>query len=100
MAHGITTGAWSPLGRGQVLDNPTIGQIAQRYGVSPAQVVIRWHLQRGDVVIPKSATPSRITSNANVFGFALSDGDMSEITALNRNHRTGTHPDHENRTDR
>lgn len=98
--HGIVTEAWSPLGRGSVLGDPVVIAVASRHGVTPAQVVLRWHVQRGDVVFPKSATPSRIAENFDVFGFALDDGDMAAIDALHRDERTGSHPDTENRTGR
>ncbi len=98
--HGIVTEAWSPLGRGRVLDEPTLARIAERHGRTPAQVVLRWHVQRGDVVFPKSATPSRIVENARVFDFELGADEMAAITALDRGERTGSHPDEENRTDR
>ena len=99
-ARGIVTEAWSPLGRGTVLKDPVIADVAARHGVTPAQAVLRWHLQRGDVVFPKSATPSRIAENADVFGFELGADDMAMIDGLNRDERTGSHPDHENNTDR
>ena len=73
---------------------PTITGIAEKYDVSPAQVVLRWHLQLGNVVIPKSVTPERIQSNFEVFGFELADDDMSAIDALDRDERIGPHPDH------
>lgn len=99
-AHGIATEAWSPLGRGIVLDDPIIGAIAASHGVSPAQAIIRWHLQNGIITIPKSSHPDRIAQNADVFNFELTPTEMAQIDALNRNERTGTHPDEENRTDR
>ncbi len=99
-AHGIVTEAWSPLGRGRVLDDPTITRIAAARSRTPAQVVLRWHVQNGHVVFPKSATPSRIVENARIFDFELSDADLASISALDRGARTGSHPDHENRTDR
>lgn len=98
--HGIVTEAWSPLGRGRVLDEPTLARIADAHGRTPAQVALRWHVQRGDVVFPKSATPSRIEENARIFDFALDADEMGAITALDRGERTGSHPDEENRTDR
>lgn len=98
--HGIVTEAWSPLGRGSVLADPTLVRIADETGRTPAQVVLRWHVQRGNVVFPKSATPARIAENARIFDFELSDADMAAITALDRDERTGSHPDEENRTDR
>jgi 2,5-diketo-D-gluconate reductase A len=91
---GILTEAWSPLAQGEVLDDPTITRIAADHGKTPGQVVIRWHLQLGNVVIPKSVTPERIAQNFDVFGFELSDEDMAAIEALDRGHRTGPDPDH------
>ncbi|HWK80590.1 MAG TPA: aldo/keto reductase [Thermomicrobiales bacterium] len=90
--HGIVTEAWSPLGRGAVLDDPVIARIAAAHGKSPAQVMIRWHLQLGNSVIPKSSTPARIAENADVFGFSLPDAEMAEIAALDRGLRTGPDP--------
>ena len=92
-AHGIVTEAWSPLARGRILDDEVLLGIADRLGVSVAQVVIRWHLQHGLVVIPKSATASRIRSNLDVFGFELDDADLDAIAALESGQRTGSHPD-------
>jgi 2,5-diketo-D-gluconate reductase A len=91
--HEIVIEAWSPLGRGSVLADPTVGDIARRYGKTPAQVVLRWHIERGDVVFPKSVTPARIKENIDVFGFELAGEDVEAITALNRNQRTGPDPD-------
>ena len=92
--HGIVTEAWSPLAQGgELLQDPVITGIAQRHGVQPAQVVLRWHVQRGVVVIPKSVTPERIRANLDVFGFELSAQEVGEITALDRGHRTGPDPD-------
>jgi diketogulonate reductase-like aldo/keto reductase len=90
---GILTEAWSPLAQGEVLDDPTITRIAEGHGKTPGQVVIRWHLQLGNVVIPKSVTPERIAQNFDVFGFELSHDDMAAIEALDRGHRTGPDPD-------
>ncbi|WP_437582320.1 aldo/keto reductase [Paramicrobacterium sp. CJ85] len=92
-AHGIVTEAWSPLARGRVLDDPVLAEIARKHGVTPAQVVIRWHLQRGDVVIPKSVTPARIESNIDVFGFELDSADRTALTSLETGERTGQDPD-------
>ncbi|RFA09853.1 oxidoreductase [Subtercola boreus] len=92
-AHGILTEAWSPLARGRVLGNPVLDGIAAKHGVSPAQVVIRWHVQLGNVVIPKSITPSRIASNIDVFEFTLDDADLALIAALETGERTGRDPD-------
>jgi 2,5-diketo-D-gluconate reductase A len=90
---GIVTEAWSPLAQGQVLDDPAIARIAEAHGRTPGQVVIRWHLQLGNVVIPKSVTPERIAQNFDVFGFELSDDDMAAIGALDAGERTGPDPD-------
>lgn len=79
---GVVTESWSPLGQGNVLADPVIGEIAKRHGKSPAQVIIRWHLDLGLVVIPKSVTPSRIVENFDVFDFALSDEDKAAIAGL------------------
>ena len=91
--HGIATEAWSPIAQGQVLDDPTIVGIAGRLDRSPAQVTLRWHIQRGDIVFPKSAHPKRIAENFALFDFELSDVDMAAITALHRNGRRGPNPD-------
>jgi 2,5-diketo-D-gluconate reductase A len=91
--HGIAVEAWSPIGQGLVLDDPVIRSIADRVGKTPAQVVLRWHIQRGDIVFPKSVTPSRIKENFDIFGFELSDADVTDITALNKDQRTGPDPD-------
>jgi 2,5-diketo-D-gluconate reductase A len=84
MEHGITTESWSPLGQGTLLENPTLKALAQKHGRTPAQVVIRWHLDRGYIVIPKSATPSRIRENFDVFDFSLDADDQAKIAALDR----------------
>jgi 2,5-diketo-D-gluconate reductase A len=89
----ITVEAWSPLARGKALGDPTIEAIARQYGKSPAQVILRWHIERGDIVFPKSVTPARIKENADIFGFELSGEDVEAISALNRNQRTGPDPD-------
>ena len=91
--HGIVTEAWSPLGKGQVLDDPTIERIASAHGRTPAQVVLRWHIQLGNIVIPKSVTPARIEENFHVFDFELSEDDMHAIFELDREERTGPDPD-------
>ncbi|MFF3837985.1 aldo/keto reductase [Streptomyces sp. NPDC001930] len=92
-AHSIATEAWSPLAQGAVLAEPALVDIAARHGKSPAQVVLRWHLQLGNVVIPKSVTPTRIRENLDVFDFALSDEEMSRLGGLDRGLRTGPDPD-------
>ncbi|MGX1545662.1 aldo/keto reductase [Streptomyces adustus] len=91
--HGIATEAWSPLAQGAVLDDRSVGDLAGRYGKSPAQIVLRWHLQLGNVVIPKSVTPARIRENFDVFDFALTEEEMGAVAALDRGLRTGPHPD-------
>lgn len=91
--HEIATEAWSPIAQGKVLDDPTINRIADRVGKTPAQVTLRWHIQRGDIVFPKSVTQKRIEENFDLFDFDLSEGDIGEISALNRNERTGPDPD-------
>ncbi len=90
----IVVTAWSPLGRGNVLQDETIAAIGEKYGKSIAQTIIRWHLQSDHIIIPKSVTPSRIEENANVFDFELTEEDMKTIDNLNRNERFGSHPDH------
>ncbi|WP_260284399.1 aldo/keto reductase [Peribacillus aracenensis] len=91
--HEIKVESWSPLGRGNLLEEPTINHIAKKHGKSSAQVLIRWHLQHDLVVIPKSITPSRIKENAEVFDFSLSLNEMNQIDALNKNERFGSNPD-------
>jgi 2,5-diketo-D-gluconate reductase A len=93
---GILTQAWSPLARGQVLQEPALQELAGEYGVSVAQLVVRWHLDSGVAVIPKSNSPARITENADVFGFTLSEEHRSMISALNKNYRTGVDPNDRN----
>ncbi|WP_324193039.1 aldo/keto reductase [Nocardia transvalensis] len=90
--HGIATEAWSPLGQGAELKDPTVVEVAKETGRTPAQVVIRWHLQLGNVVIPKSVTPSRIRENFDVFSFELSAEQMQRITALDNGTRVGPDP--------
>ncbi|MDT4996831.1 MAG: 2,5-diketo-D-gluconate reductase [Pseudonocardiales bacterium] len=91
---GIVTEAWSPLAKGgRLLTDPLITGLAEKYGKTPAQIVIRWHLQLGNVVIPKSVTPSRIAENIDVFDVELAPDDVAAITALNRDERTGPDPD-------
>lgn len=92
-AHGIVTEAWSPLAQGRLMADPTLLSIAGRLGVSVARVILRWHVQQGTVVIPKSVTPSRMAENIDVFDFALSDADMAAIAALDTGHRLGPDPD-------
>ena len=93
--HGIVTEAWSPIAQGKVLDDPVVTGIAESVGRTPAQVVLRWHIQRGDVVFPKSVTPKRIEENFALFDFELSDADVTALSALDKgeNGRTGPNPD-------
>jgi methylglyoxal/glyoxal reductase len=90
----IQVESWSPLGRGRLLHEPTIEYVAKKYEKTPAQIIIRWHLQNELVVIPKSVTPERIAENADVFNFELSGEDMNVLNQLNMNERFGQHPDH------
>jgi 2,5-diketo-D-gluconate reductase A len=90
--RGIVCEAWGPLGQGRDLDNPTIAEIAAATGKSPSQVIIRWHLQLGNIVIPKSVTPARIAENLNVFDFELSDEQVAAITGLDCDNRNGANP--------
>ncbi|WKR20152.1 aldo/keto reductase [Actinomyces israelii] len=90
---GVVTESWSPLGRGRLLDDPVVVRMAAALGVTPAQIVIRWHLQHDLVVIPKTTHRERMVTNADVFSFALSDGQMAALDALDRGLRTGSHPD-------
>jgi 2,5-diketo-D-gluconate reductase A len=91
--HGIATEAWSPIARGNVLDDPVVTAIADRLGRTPAQVVLRWHLQRGDIVFPKTVSRSRMVENLQIFDFQLDDGDAAALSGLNQNERTGPDPD-------
>jgi len=92
-AHEILTEAWSPLARGRVLADTTLAAIAAKHGRTPAQVVLRWHVQLGNVVIPKASSPARIRENLDVFGFALDAEDLAAIAALETGERTGRDPD-------
>jgi 2,5-diketo-D-gluconate reductase A len=91
--HGILTVAWSPLGRGRVFGNPVLEGIAGKHGKTVAEVVLRWHVQLGNVVIPKSVTRQRLIENLDVFDFALDVQDMAEIATLENGTRTGDDPD-------
>ncbi|MCH9732056.1 MAG: aldo/keto reductase [Actinomycetia bacterium] len=93
--NGIATEAWSPIAQGAVLDNPAIAGIAEATGKSPAQVVLRWHIQRGDIIFPKSVTPQRIKENFALFDFELAADDFDAISALDRgaDGRIGPNPD-------
>jgi 2,5-diketo-D-gluconate reductase A len=91
--NGILTEAWSPLASGGLIDEPALVAIGAKHGKSSAQVMIRWHLQLGNVVLPKSVTPSRIRENIDVFDFELDASDLAAIAALENGHRTGPNPD-------
>jgi 2,5-diketo-D-gluconate reductase A len=90
--HGVVTEAYSPLGIGKLLDNPTVVSIAEAHGRTPAQVLIRWSIQLGNVVIPRSATPERIVSNLNVFDFELTSDEMNSLNGLNDGTRVRPDP--------
>ncbi|SEM37187.1 aldo/keto reductase [Nonomuraea pusilla] len=93
-ANGILTEAWSPLGQGRgLLDDPALAVLAEKHCRTPAQIVLRWHLQLGNVVIPKSVTPSRIKENVSVFDFILDGEDMAAIGAMSRHQRFGPDPE-------
>ena len=93
--HGIATEAWSPIAQGKVLDDPVVERIAKGVNKSPAQVVLRWHIQRGDIVFPKSVSPDRMRSNFELFDFELNGSDMDALSALDKGEsgRTGPNPD-------
>jgi 2,5-diketo-D-gluconate reductase A len=93
--HGIVTEAWSPIAQGGVLEDPTITEIADKVGKTSAQVVLRWHIQRGDIIFPKSVTPSRMRENFEIFDFELDPSDVEAISALDQGEegRTGPNPD-------
>jgi len=91
--HLIAIEAWSPLARGHALGDPTIKAIAGKHGKTAAQVILRWHIERGDIVFPKSVTPARIRENIDIFDFELSGEEVQAISALNRDERTGPDPD-------
>jgi len=94
-ANGIATEAWAPIAKGNVLDDPVITQIAARLDRTPAQVVLRWHIERGNIVFPKSVTPARMKENFELFDFELGEDDNEKIDALDRGEagRTGPNPD-------
>jgi len=93
--HGIAVEAWAPIARGGVLDDPVIGKIAATHGKTPSQVTLRWHIQRGDIVFPKTVHAERMRENFDIFDFALSPEQMAEIGALDQGEggRRGPHPD-------
>jgi 2,5-diketo-D-gluconate reductase A len=92
--HGIRTEAWSPIGQGRgLLDAPELGEIAQAHGKSAAQVVLRWHIQIGNIIFPKSVTPDRVRENFEIFDFELTDEDMQKIEGMEKAERLGPDPD-------
>lgn len=91
--HQIATEAWSPIAQGKVLADPVLVTVAERLGRTTAQVTLRWHIQRGDIIFPKSVTRTRVEENFRLFDFELTDADMAAITALDRAERTGPNPD-------
>ncbi|GAA4937467.1 2,5-diketo-D-gluconate reductase A [Actinomycetospora succinea] len=92
--HGIKTEAWSPIGQGKgLLDAPELGEIAQAHGKSAAQVVLRWHVQIGNIIFPKSVTPERVRENFDIFDFELTDDDMQKIEGMEKAERLGPDPD-------
>lgn len=95
LAHGVLVEAWSPIGRGATLDDPTVKEIAERVGRTPAQVTLRWHIERGDIIFPKSMREERIRENFALFDFSLSDEDVAAISALDKGEagRIGPNPD-------
>ena len=94
--HNIAVTAWAPLGTGIVFTHPIVKQLAEKYSKTPAQIVLRWHLEIDNIVIPKSITPERIVENLAIFDFALQADEVAAITALNTFHRTGSDPDNFN----
>ena len=95
-SHSILTQAWSPLARGKILEEDMLAELAKSHGKSVAQIVLRWHIQRGVAVIPKSNSMERITENMNVFDFELSEQEIVSISSLNSNFRTGVDPEDRN----
>ena len=91
--HQIAVTAWAPLGTGIVFTHPVVKQLAEKYGKTVAQIVLRWHLEIGNIAIPKSVTPERIKENLDVFNFSLQTDEVAAITALNTFHRTASDPD-------
>lgn len=92
-AHGIVTESWSPLGRGRLLDDPKLLELARKHGKTPAQIILRWHLDLGLVVIPKSVTPARIKENLDVFDFSLDEDDLAVMGTFDKGERLGGDPE-------
>ena len=91
--HGVEVEAWSPIAQGKVLDDEVINKIGANYGKTASQVTLRWHVERGDIVFPKSVNPDRMRENFEIFDFELTDDEVARITGLNRDYRTGPDPD-------
>ncbi|HVV07771.1 MAG TPA: aldo/keto reductase [Amycolatopsis sp.] len=91
--HSIATEAWSPIAQGEVLGDPVLADLAGAHGKTPAQVVLRWHIQLGNIVFPKSSTPERVRENIDIFDFELGEDEMTAVEKLDRGHRTGPDPD-------
>jgi 2,5-diketo-D-gluconate reductase A len=91
--NAIATEAWSPIAQGAVLKDPLVNELAASYGRTPAQIVLRWHIQLGNIVFPKSVTPERIAENFDLFGFELAAQDMERISSLDKDERQGPDPD-------
>ncbi len=91
--HGIATEAWSPIAQGAVLDDPVVLEVAKAHDRTPAQVVLRWHVQLGNIVFPKSVTPSRIRENLELWDFELTGDEVARLSALNQDRRIGPDPD-------
>jgi 2,5-diketo-D-gluconate reductase A len=91
--HGIATEAWSPIAKGRLLEHPTLTGLADKYGKSAAQVILRWHIQLGNIVFPKTNSPERMRENIDVFDFELAPDDVAVIEELDDRHRTGPDPD-------
>ena len=94
---GIATEAWAPIAQGRVLDDKVLLNVGEAHGKTAAQATLRWHVQRGDIIFPRSVTPSRVEENFDIFDFELSDDEMARITGLDRGQRNGPHPDEFNR---
>lgn len=91
--HQIALTAWAPIGKGRILQDKTLTELASKYGKTPAQIILRWHYQEDTITIPKSVTPSRIEENMQIFDFELSTEDMLKIKSINKNERMGQNPD-------
>jgi 2,5-diketo-D-gluconate reductase A len=90
--RGIMTTSWSPLGRGASLAEPLLASIAEKHGRSVAQIILRWHVERGLLIIPKASSPGRLRENLDLFAFCLDEEDMTQIAGLDRGERVGPHP--------